>query len=409
MKVIEGSVTAAKGFRAAGNAVGVKGVITEKKDLAIIVSDVPAVAAGAFTTNVVKATSVTRNMKIMEGKGKINAVVANSGNANACTGEEGIKSNEKMAQCLADILGVDSSTVLTASTGVIGAVFPIDTITKGIKATFPMLGYDRNNALMAAEAIMTTDTYSKEVAVEFDLGGKTVHLGGMAKGSGMICPNMATMLSFITTDAAISQELLNKALKEDIKSTYNMVSVDGDTSTNDTVVVLANGLAGNEEVVSEGKDYDAFKEALHYVNERLAKNLVRDGEGATKFMEVNVTGAATEADAKTMAKSVVKSSLFKAAVFGEDANWGRVLCAMGYSGVKFDPHKVDIVFASNAGEILLMDNGTPIVFDEDKAKTILSEKEIQVNIKISEGNAKATAWGCDLSYEYVKINGDYRS
>lgn len=409
MKVIEGSVTAAKGFRAAGNAVGVKGVVTEKKDLAIIVSDVPAVAAGAFTTNVVKATSVTRNMKIMEGKGKINAVVANSGNANACTGEEGIKSNEKMAQCLADILDVDSSTVLTASTGVIGAVFPIDTITKGIKATFPMLGYDRNNALMAAEAIMTTDTYSKEVAVEFDLGGKTVHLGGMAKGSGMICPNMATMLSFITTDAAISQELLNKALKEDIKSTYNMVSVDGDTSTNDTVVVIANGLAGNEEVVSEGKDYDAFKEALHYVNERLAKNLVRDGEGATKFMEVNVTGAATEADAKTMAKSVVKSSLFKAAVFGEDANWGRVLCAMGYSGVKFDPQKVDIVFASNAGEILLMDNGTPIVFDEDKAKTILSEKEIQVNIKISEGNAKATAWGCDLSYEYVKINGDYRS
>ena len=409
MKVIEGSVTAAKGFRAAGNAVGVKGAITEKKDLAIIVSDVPAVAAGAFTTNVVKATSVTRNMKIMEGKGKINAVVANSGNANACTGEEGIKSNEKMAQCLADILGVDSSTVLTASTGVIGAVFPIDTITKGIKVTFPMLGYDRNNALMAAEAIMTTDTYSKEVAVEFDLGGKTVHLGGMAKGSGMICPNMATMLSFITTDAAISQELLNKALKEDIKSTYNMVSVDGDTSTNDTVVVLANGLAGNEEIVSEGKDYDAFKEALHYVNERLAKNLVRDGEGATKFMEVNVTGAATEADAKTMAKSVVKSSLFKAAVFGEDANWGRVLCAMGYSGVKFDPQKVDIVFASNAGEILLMDNGTPIVFDEDKAKTILSEKEIQVNIKISEGNAKATAWGCDLSYEYVKINGDYRS
>ena len=409
MKVIEGSVTAAKGFRAAGNAVGVKGVITEKKDLAIIVSDVPAVAAGAFTTNVVKATSVTRNMKIMEGKGKINAVVANSGNANACTGEEGIQSNEKMAQCLADILGVDSSTVLTASTGVIGAVFPIDTITKGIKATFPMLGYDRNNALMAAEAIMTTDTYSKEVAVEFDLGGKTVHLGGMAKGSGMICPNMATMLSFITTDAAISQELLNKALKEDIKSTYNMVSVDGDTSTNDTVVVLANGLAGNEEVVSEGKDYDAFKEALHYVNERLAKNLVRDGEGATKFMEVNVTGAATETDAKTMAKSVVKSSLFKAAVFGEDANWGRVLCAMGYSGVKFDPQKVDIVFASSAGEILLMDNGTPIVFDEDKAKTILSEKEIQINIKISEGNAKATAWGCDLSYEYVKINGDYRS
>lgn len=409
MKVIEGSVTAAKGFRAAGNAVGIKGKITEKKDLALIESDVPATAAGAFTTNVVKATSVLRNMEIMESGVKINGIAVNSGNANACTGEEGVKSNKEMAQCFASLLGVDENTVLTASTGVIGAVFPIETVKEGIKNTFPMLGYDRNNALMAAEAIMTTDTYSKEVAVEFELGGKTVHMGGMAKGSGMICPNMATMLSFITTDADISAELLNKALKEDIKSTYNMVSVDGDTSTNDTVVVLANGLAGNDKVTEEGADYDTFKEALHYVNERLAKNLVRDGEGATKFMEVNVEGAATYDDAKTMAKSVVKSSLFKAAVFGEDANWGRVLCAMGYSGVKFDPNKVDIVFASSAGSILLMDKGTPIVFDEDKAKTILSEKEIQVNIKISEGNEKATAWGCDLSYEYVRINGDYRS
>lgn len=409
MKVIEGSVTAAKGFRAAGNAVGIKGKITEKKDLALIASDVPATAAAAFTTNVVKATSVLRNMEIMESGVKINGIAVNSGNANACTGEEGVKSNKEMAQCFASLLGVEENTVLTASTGVIGAVFPIETVKEGIKNTFPMLGYDRNNALMAAEAIMTTDTYSKEVAVEFELGGKTVRMGGMAKGSGMICPNMATMLSFITTDADISAELLNKALKEDIKSTYNMVSVDGDTSTNDTVVVLANGLAGNDKVTEEGADYDAFKEALHYVNERLAKNLVRDGEGATKFMEVNVEGAATYEDAKTMAKSVVKSSLFKAAVFGEDANWGRVLCAMGYSGVKFDPNKVDIVFASSAGSILLMDKGTPIVFDEDKAKMILSEKEIQVNIKISEGNEKATAWGCDLSYEYVRINGDYRS
>ncbi len=409
MKVIEGSVTAAKGFRAAGNAVGIKGKITEKKDLALIASDVPATAAAAFTTNVVKATSVLRNMEIMESGVKINGIAVNSGNANACTGEEGVKSNKEMAQCFASLLGVEENTVLTASTGVIGAVFPIETVKEGIKNTFPMLGYDRNNALMAAEAIMTTDTYSKEVAVEFELGGKTVRMGGMAKGSGMICPNMATMLSFITTDADISAELLNKALKEDIKSTYNMVSVDGDTSTNDTVVVLANGLAGNDKVTEEGADYDTFKEALHYVNERLAKNLVRDGEGATKFMEVNVEGAATYEDAKTMAKSVVKSSLFKAAVFGEDANWGRVLCAMGYSGVKFDPNKVDIVFASSAGSILLMDKGTPIVFDEDKAKMILSEKEIQVNIKISEGNEKATAWGCDLSYEYVRINGDYRS
>ncbi len=409
MKVIEGSVTAAKGFRAAGNAVGIKGKNAEKKDLALIASDVPAAAAAAFTTNVVKAASVLRNMKIMESGVKINGIAVNSGNANACTGEEGVKSNKEMAQCFASLLGVDENTVLTASTGVIGAVFPIETVKEGIKNTFPMLGYDRNNALMAAEAIMTTDTYSKEVAVEFELGGKTVRMGGMAKGSGMICPNMATMLSFITTDADISAELLNKALKEDIKSTYNMVSVDGDTSTNDTVVVLSNGLAGNDTITEEGEDYEIFKKALHYVNERLAKNLVRDGEGATKFMEVNVEGAATYEDAKTIAKSVVKSSLFKAAIFGEDANWGRVLCAMGYSGVKFNPDKVDIVFASSAGSILLMDKGTPIVFDEDKAKIILSEREIQVNIKICEGNEKATAWGCDLSYEYVRINGDYRS
>ena len=328
MNVIEGSVTAAKGYRAAGAAVGVKGKVTEKKDLALIVSDVPANAAAAFTTNVVKAASVMRNMRIMESGVKINAVAANSGNANACTGSEGVKSNKEMAECLAELLGVEGDTVLTASTGVIGAVFPIETIKKGIKDTFPKLGYTRNDALMAAEAIMTTDTYSKEVAVEFELGGKTVRMGGMAKGSGMICPNMATMLSFITTDANISSELLNKALKEDIKSTYNMVSVDGDTSTNDTVVVLANGMAQNEPVMEEGADYETFKQALHYVNERLAKNLVRDGEGATKFMEVNVKGAKTCEDAKTIAKSVVKSSLFKAAVFGEDANWGRVLCRL---------------------------------------------------------------------------------
>lgn len=406
MKIIDGSVTAAKGFRATGAAVGIKKGV---KDLALIASDVPATAAAAFTTNVVKATSVTRNMAIMESGAKINGVAINSGNANACTGELGVKSNKEMAKKYADCLGVDENTILTASTGVIGATFPIETVTAGIESTYKNLGYERSDALLAAEAIMTTDTYSKEVAVEFEIGGKTVHMGGMAKGSGMICPNMATMLAFVTTDCAISKELLNKALKADIQTTYNMVSVDGDTSTNDTIIVMANGLAENEEIASEGKDYNTFKEALHYVNERLAKNLVRDGEGATKFIEVNVNGAATEQDAKTMAKSVVKSSLVKAAMFGEDANWGRVLCAMGYSGVKFDPTKVDIVFESAKGDILLMDNGTPIVFDEEKAATILSEKEITVNIKISEGSQKATAWGCDLSYDYVKINGDYRS
>ncbi|MCI1931326.1 MAG: bifunctional ornithine acetyltransferase/N-acetylglutamate synthase [Clostridia bacterium] len=406
MKSIEGSVTAAKGFKATGFAAGIK---KDKKDLALIASDVPATAAGAFTTNVVKATSVMRNMQILEKGIKISGIVANSGNANACTGSLGVKSNKEMAECYAKCLGVESNAVLTASTGVIGATFPIEKITDGIKGAFHNLGYKRDDALLAAEAIMTTDTYSKEVAVEFELGGKTVHMGGMAKGSGMICPNMATMLSFITTDANISWALLNSALKEDIKSTYNMVSVDGDTSTNDTVIVLANGMAENECVETEGEDYNTFKEALHYINERLAKNLVRDGEGATKFIEVNVNGAKTKDDAKTIAKSVVKSSLFKAAIFGEDANWGRALCAMGYSGVKFDPEKVDIIFASDAGEILLMYNGTPIVFDEDKAKKILSEKEIKVNIVIREGDKSATAWGCDLSYEYVKINGDYRS
>ena len=406
MKIIDGSVTAAKGFNATGAAVGIKKGV---KDLALISSDVPAVAAAAFTTNVVKATSVTRNMEIMDKGGKINGVAINSGNANACTGELGIKSNIEMAEAYAQCLGVDKDTVLTASTGVIGATFPIETVVAGIKSTYPKLGNKREDALLAAEAIMTTDTYSKEVAVEFEIGGKVVRMGGMAKGSGMICPNMATMLAFVTTDAAIDKDLLNKALKEDINYTYNMVSVDGDTSTNDTIVVMANGLAENPVIDKEGEDYETFKEALHYVNERLAKNLVRDGEGATKFIEVNVNGAADEESAKIMAKSVVKSSLVKSAMFGEDANWGRILCAMGYSGVNFDPQKVDIVFESANGSILLMDNGTPIVFDEEKAANILSEKEITVNIKISEGNSKATAWGCDLSYDYVKINGDYRT
>lgn len=406
MKIIDGSVTAAKGFNATGAAIGIKKGV---KDLALISSDVPAIAAACFTTNVVKATSVLRNLDIINSGIKINGVAINSGNANACTGELGKKSNEEMAQALAKELGVEENTILTASTGVIGATFPIETVTAGIAKTTPSLGNTREDALLAAEAIMTTDTYSKEVAVEIEIGGKTVHIGGMAKGSGMIHPNMATMLGFITTDVAIEVDLLKKMLKEDVEKTYNMVSVDGDTSTNDTVVVLANGLAGNPVIETEGEDYQTFKEALHYVNERLAKNLVRDGEGATKFIEVNVKGAKNSDDAKTIAKSVVCSSLVKAAMFGEDANWGRVLCAMGYSGVKFDPEKVDIVFESAKGSILLMDNGTPIVFDEDKAADILSEKEITVNVKISDGEAEAKAWGCDLSYDYVKINGDYRS
>jgi len=406
MKIIDGSVTAAKRFNATGAAIGIKKGV---KDLALISSDVPAIAAACFTTNVVKATSVLRNLDIINSGVKINGIAINSGNANACTGELGKKSNEEMAQALAKELGVEENTILTASTGVIGTTFPIDTVKAGIAKTAHFLGNTRADALLAAEAIMTTDTYSKEVAVEIEIGGKTVCIGGMAKGSGMIHPNMATMLGFITTDVAIDADLLKEMLKNDVQTTYNMVSVDGDTSTNDTVIVLANGMAENPVIKTEGEDYEIFKEALHYVNERLAKDLVRDGEGATKFIEVNVKGAKTTDDAKIIAKSVVCSSLVKAAMFGEDANWGRVLCAMGYSGVKFDPEKVDINFESTKGNILLMDNGTPTVFDEEMAACILSEKEIIVNVKISEGEAEAKAWGCDLSYDYVKINGDYRS
>ena len=407
MKIIYGGVKSPKGFKATGNAVGIKKGV---KDLALISSDVPAVCAGAFTTNVVKATSVLRNIEIVKNKkNKISGVAVNSGNANACTGELGVQGNLQMAEKFAELLNVPADTVLTASTGVIGATFPIDTIKKGIDDTFPMLGYSREDAHVAAQAIMTTDTYSKEVAVEIEIGGKTVKIGGMAKGSGMIHPNMATMLGFITTDINITQEFLDKALMVTIPKTFNMVSVDGDTSTNDTVIVLANGMAENDIIDTENEDYKVFADALYYINEKLAKELVRDGEGATKFIEINVDGAKTEEDAKVIAKSVVTSSLVKAAMFGEDANWGRVLCAMGYSGIDFDTKKVDIVYRSEKGTIDLMTQGTPIVFDEDKAKEILKEKEIYVDIKIAEGEAKATAWGCDLSYDYVKINGDYRS
>lgn len=406
MKETMGGVTAAMGYMATGGAVGIK---KNKKDMALLVSQVPATAAAAFTTNVVKAASVLRNMEVMEGNHKIKGIVVNSGNANACTGEEGLAANCEMAETFAKCLGVEEHSILTASTGVIGVKFPIETVTQGIEALTPKLGSTLADGLLAAEGILTTDTFSKEVAVTLELDGKTVTIGGMAKGSGMIHPNMATMLAFLTTDAAIDGKLLNKAMKESVQTTYNMVSVDGDTSTNDTVVILANGMAGNTLIAEENEDFAAFKEALHYVNKRLAKNLVRDGEGATKFIEIKVSGAKTEEDAKAMAKSVVTSNLVKTAMFGADANWGRVLCAMGYSGVNFNPQKVDITFVSEKGKIQLMEQGTPIVFDEEKASEILGEKEITVNIKISEGNSEAVAWGCDLSYEYVKINGEYRS
>ena len=406
MKIIDGGVTSPKGYKAFGANIGIK---KEVKDLALLASEVPAEAAAAFTTNVVKAASVLRNIDIINSKLKISGIAVNSGNANACTGEQGLIDNEEMAKAFAKALNVEPNSILTASTGVIGSPFPIEIVKAGIEKTAKNLGSTRQDALLAAESIMTTDTYSKEVAVEIELSGKTVTIAGMAKGSGMIHPNMATMLGFVTTDANIERELLEKALKESVKTTYNMVSVDGDTSTNDTVVVLANGLAENKKINEENEDYIIFKEALHFINERLAKNLVRDGEGATKFIEADVSGAGNDEEAKIIAKSIITSSLVKAAMFGEDANWGRVICAMGYSGVDFDPSKVDITFESEKGSILLMDNGTPIVFDEEKAALILSEKEITMHILLREGMGKAKAWGCDLSYDYVKINGDYRS
>ncbi len=404
MKITDGNVVSAKGFKAAGSAAGIK---KNKKDMAIIVSECEANAAGCFTTNVVKAAPVLWDMKIVENP--IKGIVANSGNANACTGQQGLEDAENSAKALGELMGVNAENVLVCSTGVIGVNLDMDKIIGGINSTYKMLGSDYSDGQSAAEAIMTTDTYSKTAAVEIELGGKTVTLGGMAKGSGMINPNMATMLCFITTDCKISREMLDKALKTCVVDTFNMISVDGDTSTNDTVLVLANGMAENDEITTENEDYAKFVEALFYINKTLAVKCADDGEGATKLMEVNVTGADTKDNARIIARSVVSSNLFKAALFGEDANWGRVLCAMGYSGAKFDPMKVTIVFKSAKGDIMLMDTGTPIVFDEEKAAAILSEHNIYIDITLSEGSETATAWGCDLTYDYVKINGDYRS
>lgn len=408
IKIINSGITAPKGFKATGGAIGIKKV---KKDMALISSDVPAVCSGAFTTNVVKATSVLRNIEIVKNKKNlINGIVVNSGNANACTGEIGVLDNQQMAKEFAKLLNVDEYSVLTASTGVIGVRLPIDIIKKGINDLYNFMDYDIESATKASEAILTTDTYNKEFAVEIEIDKKIVKIGAMAKGSGMIHPNMATMLAFITTDINITQNLLDKALMSVVPDTYNMVSVDGDTSTNDTVLILANGLANNSIIDDENdENYKKFVDALYYVNEKLAKELVRDGEGATKFIEVNVLGTKNESDAKNIAKSVIKSNLVKTAFFGADANWGRVICAMGYSGVDFDFSNIDIIYKSQKGEIELIKNGKPIVFDEYKAKEILLEKDIYVYIDVKSGDKKAKAWTCDLSYEYVKINGDYRS
>ena len=407
MNIIEGSITTPKGFKAAGNFVGLK---KEKKDLALILSERLSTASGCFTLIVVKAAPVLWDIvRVNSNNVKIKGIVINSGNANACTGTQGIKDTETTAEVFAGLANCEKENVLVCSTGVIGVNLPMDTLTKGVKNTFPLLSDTFESGDSAAEAIITTDTFKKTVCVQIELSGKKVTIGGMAKGSGMINPNMATMLCFITTDANISKIMLDKALYKCVEDSFNMICVDGDTSTNDTVVVLANGMAENEKITEKNADYETFKNALFYVNKTLAVSCARDGEGATKLMEVTASGVKTKADARKMANSVVSSNLFKAALFGADANWGRVLCAMGYSGAKFNPNFVTIVFRSKAGEILLMDNGTPIVFDEEKAASILKETEIYIDIKLKEGNESATAWGCDLTYDYIKINGDYRS
>ena len=404
LKHIEGGVCAAKGFTAGGIHCGIRKNRT-KKDLALIVSEVPAAAAATYTTNLVKGAPLTVT-KTHIADGYARAVICNSGNANTCNAD-GIEVAEKMSALLADALAIDPTDVVVASTGVIGQPLNIEPIAAGIPALIESLSADGSDA--AAEGIMTTDTIKKEVAVEFIAGGKTCRIGGIAKGSGMIHPNMATMLVFITTDCAIAPAMLQKALSADIQDSFNMVSVDGDTSTNDMVTVLANGLAGNAEITAEGADYAAFCAALNAVTANLCRLIAADGEGATKMLECVVTGAADVATAKTVAKSVICSSLLKAAMFGADANWGRVLCAIGYSGAKVDVNKVDVSFSSNKGVIDVCKNGAGIPFSEEIAKEILLEKNIDILIGLNSGDAAATAWGCDLTYDYVKINGDYRT
>jgi len=404
MELINGGICAAKGFTAGGIHCGIRKNKT-KRDLALIFSEKKASAAAVYTTNLVKgAPLAVTKMHLMDGKAQ--AVICNSGNANTCNAD-GIEVAQKMAELTAEELGINKEDIVVASTGVIGQ--PLDTtpIKEGLPALKNALG--DNNSAEAAEGIMTTDTVKKEVAVSFEIGGVTCKIGGIAKGSGMIHPNMATMLVFITSDVAIAPEMLQKALSSDIQNTFNMVSVDGDTSTNDMVCVLANGMAGNKEITEEGEAFDTFMKALNTVTVHLCRMIAGDGEGATKLLECRVTGASDEKIAKTVAKSVICSSLTKAAMFGADANWGRVLCAIGYSGADVDVTKVDVSFESAKGTIPVCKDGSGIEFSEEKAKEILLEKEIIINVGLNSGEASSTAWGCDLTYEYVKINGDYRT
>ncbi|MBQ7918711.1 MAG: bifunctional glutamate N-acetyltransferase/amino-acid acetyltransferase ArgJ [Lachnospiraceae bacterium] len=407
MKQIAGGVTAAKGFEAASAQAEIK--YKNRTDMALVYSQVPCTVAGTFTKNVVKAAPVMWDKKIVSEVGVAQAVVVNSGIANACTGKPGMDCCQAEAEHAGKLLGIPAESVLVGSTGVIGMQMPVDRLKAGIEKLVVAKEGTLEAGLAAAKAIMTTDTVHKEIAFEFEVGGKTATIGGMCKGSGMIHPNMCTMLGYVTTDVKISKEMLQRALSADIEDTFNMVSVDGDTSTNDTLLVLANGLAGNEEIVAEGPDYEAFCEALHAVNTYMSKKMAGDGEGATALFMTKVIGADTKENARTLAKSVICSSLTKAAIFGHDANWGRILCALGYSGVQFDPENVDLYFEGKSGKIHIFGNGIAQDYSEEEASAILAEEEVTALVDMHMGSAEATAYGCDLSYDYVKINADYRS
>lgn len=407
MKQIKGGITVVPGFEAAAAAAQIK--YEGRTDMALIYSSVPCVAAGTFTTNVVKAAPVKWDQKIVKQDGAVQAIIVNSGIANACTGEEGMQYCEETAQTAAEVFGIQKEQVLVSSTGVIGKQLPMEKIQAGIHMLAQAKGNDKLCGAEAAEAILTTDTHKKEAAVQLEIGGKTVTIGAMAKGSGMIHPNMCTMLSFLVTDAVIEKEVLQKVLSEDVEETYNMISVDGDTSTNDTVLFLANGLAQNVSICPGTEEYKAFAAAVHTVNEQLAKAIAGDGEGATALLEVEVVGAADKEQAKKISKSVVCSNLTKTAVAGHDANWGRILCAMGYAGVSFVPEQVDLFLESAAGTIQILSDGVALPYSEEKATEILSEEKVKILADLKLGDGKATAWGCDLTHGYIDINADYRS
>lgn len=407
MKQIKGGITVVPGFEAAAAAAQIK--YEGRTDMALIYSSVPCVAAGTFTTNVVKAAPVKWDQKIVKQGGAVQAIIVNSGIANACTGEEGMQYCEETAQTAAEVFGIQKEQVLVSSTGVIGKQLPMEKIQAGIHMLAQAKGNDKLCGAEAAEAILTTDTHKKEAAVQLEIGGKTVTIGAMAKGSGMIHPNMCTMLSFLVTDAVIEKEVLQKVLSEDVEETYNMISVDGDTSTNDTVLFLANGLAQNASICPGTEEYKAFAAAVHTVNEQLAKAIAGDGEGATALLEVEVVGAADKEQAKKISKSVVCSNLTKTAVAGHDANWGRILCAMGYADVSFVPEQVDLFLESAAGTVQILSDGVALPYSEEKATEILSEEKVKILADLKLGDGKATAWGCDLTHGYIDINADYRS